>query len=105
MKNFLILQDQPESAFEGCADLISVTLPSGLTALRARTFADCGSLTSIRLPDSLTAIERHAFNGCESLTALTLPGSLTSIGSYAFSDCGLKNLNIPDSVSSIGHGK
>ncbi|MBQ7124795.1 MAG: leucine-rich repeat domain-containing protein, partial [Clostridia bacterium] len=35
---------------------------------------------------------------------VTIPDSVTSIGSYAFFDCtSLKSIVIPDSVTSIGH--
>ena len=47
----------------------------------------------------------EAFSCCESLKEINIPNSITSIGKWAFSDCSsLKEINIPNSVTSIGDG-
>ena len=44
-----------------------------------------------------------AFSWCSSLRQITIPDSVTSIGRYAFRKCeSLKQITIPDSVTSIG---
>ena len=40
--------------------------------------------------------------GCDSLAKIKLPSSLKEIGDSAFSRCGLKYVDIPDSVNRIG---
>ena len=84
-------------------DILSVSLPKGLTSIGYRAFAYCSSLTSITLPNSVTSIGSEAFYDCSSLTSVTLPNSVTSIGGYAFAWCSsLTSITIPNSVTSIG---
>lgn len=46
-----------------------------------------------------------AFRGCTSLEQINIPDSVTSIGHSAFWSCkSLKQINIPDGVTSIGNG-
>ena len=48
------------------------------------------------------AIGDHAFYQCKQLIAMRLPKSITRILSCAFSNTGLKSVDIPDNVTSIG---
>ena len=48
--------------------VISVTLPDGLTSISQAAFNDCSSLTSVTIPNSVTSIGICAFLGCSSLT-------------------------------------
>ena len=92
-----------ESAFNGCKNLISITIPDSVTTIGDGAFSWCSSLTSVRIPDSVTTIGAYAFFGCESLTSVTIPDSVKAIGDKAFSKCkSLTSVTIPDSVTSIG---
>ena len=52
---------------------------------------------------SLNAIEGWTFTGCKALKEITIPDSVTSIGSDAFTFCkSLQLVNIPNGVESIG---
>ncbi len=73
-------------AFLDCSNLMEITLPENLTAIRATAFANTG-LTEITLPKNLTFIGYHAFAECVSLTEITLPGNLTTIEHGAFANC------------------
>ena len=89
--------------FYGFKDLIQVTLPEGVTAIGIHAFSDCSSLTSITLPQGLTAIGRSAFGDCSSLTGITIPASVTTIGNSAFYGCSsLTSITIPEGVTAIG---
>ena len=68
-------------------DILSVSLPDGLTSIGGRAFNNCSSLTSITIPNSVTSIGYEAFYGCSSLTSITIPNSVTSIGGSAFAGC------------------
>ena len=84
-------------------DILSVSLPEGLTSIGSEAFRDCSSLTSITIPNSVTSIGGSAFSGCSSITSITIGNSVTSIGDWAFSGCSsLTSITIPNSVTSIG---
>ncbi len=70
--------------FEGCTNLLRITLPESVQWIGERTFYDCSSLTDLVLPESITYIGVYAFCGCSSLTSLTLPESVQWIGGRAF---------------------
>lgn len=76
-----------KGAFEDCTEIISVTIPNGITSIGGEAFLDCTALTNITIPDSVTSINQSAFEGCTGLTSITIPDSVTSIKSGAFYDC------------------
>ncbi len=91
------------SAFEHCISLTSITLPNAVTTIGFSVFFDCQSLTSITLPNTVTTIGEGAFNCCTSLTTITLPNTLTTIGDYAFGGCGsLASITLPNTLTTIG---
>ena len=51
---------------------------------------------------ALNAIGDHAFHQCRQLIAIRLPESITRILSCAFSSSGLKEIYIPDNVTTLG---
>lgn len=76
------------NAFEGCAFLISVTIPEGVTKIGCRAFAGCKGLTSVTLPDSVTVLEDRAFADCAGLCHVRVPDSVTQRMCYrAFIGC------------------
>ena len=128
-------------AFEYCSGLTSVTFPNSVTSIGYFAFKGCSGLTSVTIPNSVTSIDYEAFSDCsglqkvivEDITAwcnisfgefganplycahhlysdenteiknLVIPNSVTSIGSEAFYGCsGLTSVTIPNSVTSIG---
>ncbi|MDR2969898.1 MAG: Ig-like domain-containing protein [Tannerellaceae bacterium] len=90
-------------AFNGCHNLTSVSVPESVTNIRFGAFQSCKSLTSITIPESQTDIEGFTFNGCGALTSITIPNGVTFIGQGAFSGSGLTSIDIPASVTAIGH--
>lgn len=90
-------------AFQGCTDLIAVTIPDSVTSIGEYAFYYCGSLTSVTIPDGVTSIGDYVFYVCSSLTSIVIPDSVTNIGYCAFWECSsLTSVIIPDSVTSIG---
>ena len=84
-------------------NLVSMTIPNGVTRIENYTFLGCHSLTSITLPNSITSIGNNAFWACSSLPSMTLPDNVITIGSHAFDECiSLTSITIPNSVTTIG---
>jgi len=92
-----------DSAFKGCSNLTSITIPSSVTSIGDYTFYDCAKLKSVTIPNSVTSIGNSVFGNCSSLGSITLPNSITSIGDFAFSGSGLTSITIPNNVTSIGN--
>ena len=129
-------------AFDGCSSLTSVTIGASVTSIGYQAFFECSSLTSVTIGESVTSIGSFAFDGCSKLTKtnytgdiagwcdikfgyssanpisyshnfyindqeikdLVIPNSVTSIGNYAFYKCSsLTSVTIPNSVTSIGN--
>ncbi len=89
-----------EFAFDGCINLMNITLPEGLSRIGNDAFAFCTSLASVNIPNSVTSINRRTFYGCNSLANVNIPNSVTSIGDEAFRYCSsLTTINIPSSVT------
>lgn len=73
-----------------------VTTVVGGAAATASAFGGCTNLTSITLPTSITSIGNNGFANCSKLNTLTIQSTLTS-GSNAFvNDSALSRVNITD---------
>ena len=70
------------SAFEGCASLISITLPNLLTVIEERAFKNCNHLSTVSFPNNSQCkeIRNQAFSNCKSLTSINLPDSIEIVG-------------------------
>ena len=94
----------PDSAFNNCSKLTSVTIPNSVISIGNSAFGSCYGLTSVTISNSVTSIGTGAFYSCSGLTAITIPNSVTSIGINAFNNCSkLTSVTIPNSVTSIGN--
>ena len=90
-------------AFSNCSNIVSITLPEGITSIPDNCFRNCISLTRTVLPATLNTIGSNAFYECKWLTEPNLPEGIKEIGANAFSRCSaLTEIVIPDSVSSLG---
>ncbi len=93
-----------DSAFIGCTELTSVTIPSGVTSIGSSAFSGCSQLVSATIPSTVITIGRLAFSFCTNLPSMSLPNGVATIGSSAFASCrSLATVTIPASVTSIGN--
>ena len=100
-----------DGAFYKCTGLTSVTIPSSVMKIGQETFAYCNNLTSIKVKSGLYYDSR---NGCNAIIATNsnkliqgcagtvIPNTVESIALGAFAGTGIKEINIPGSVTSIG---
>lgn len=58
------------SAFKGCTELTSVTIPQGITTISPDAFYGCSNLASITIPSTITTINSNAFLGCSNLSSV-----------------------------------
>ena len=92
-----------EYALKGQAQLTSVTVPEGVTALEAGAFYECSALTEIALPHSLEMIGESAFYECTALKQITIP-TAGVIGRSAFFGCeALTEVRMPEHMTALGY--
>lgn len=78
------------SAFDGCSNVTSISLPESITAIEGWAFKDCSSMTELNIPDEVKSIDIWAFQQCRSLQEITFPDNLTYVGNDAFWGCPAK---------------
>ena len=74
----------------------SYTIPDGVVSILSDSFYGCEKLTNINIPDTVTYIGGSAFAGV-GIKNIDLPEKLKTIGDWAFVDCNnLKSIKIPN---------
>ena len=104
-----------DEAFKGCKNLTSISIPSSVTKIGDNAFYGCDGLKSTIISD-LAAwctisfnnfsnplfYAHHLYLNNEEIKELNIPNSIKSIGSHAFEGCsGLTSVTIPNSVTKI----
>ena len=56
-----------DSAFAGCEELVSVTVPESVKSIGMSAFRDCYGLKSLSVPDGVMYIGSYAFDDCNRL--------------------------------------
>ena len=97
--------------FSGCVSLRRVVLPKTLREIPENVFLGCAELEEVEIPKSVERIGAGAFYGCKRLSDVEIPKGVKEIGvtresaldvKGVFEGCGLQEIEIPDSVKTIG---
>lgn len=105
------VSEMGSKVFQDCTNLESIRISANVSKIGSRMFAGCPNLKSIVVEEgnekydsreNCNAIVETATNtlvcGTENST---IPSTITAIGNGAFSETGLKNIVIPEGVTSI----
>lgn len=93
-------------AFEECKNLRTVILPTdGNIGLSQGVFAGCTRLREVANSERINSIGANAFAGCDSLQRIEFGKDLHRIGEGAFSGCrSLAAVSFPSGIREIGEG-
>ena len=90
------------SIFNGCTNLVSVTVPEGITEIPEYGFSNCDELCKIQLPITLNKINAYAFYSCDYLIYLDIPNNVTKIENHAFMYCdSMQFAKIPSKIECL----
>ena len=93
------------AAFLGCQSLQHVELPQSIEVIGPSAFRDCRNLKSIVVPPRVKKIHPNTFLRCVNLTHVSLPRGLESVGGCAFSCCRrLPTIKLPTTLVTISDG-
>ncbi len=85
--------------------LTSITIPASVKEMKGYAFNGCSSLkTVINYAENVTSIDGNFLSGCPIENEFNFPDALTSIGAYAFNGAKFTNIDIPNSVTTMGNG-
>ena len=96
----IALEKFSRAMFANSENLQQIKIPDSVTELEEYVFSGCRSLSNVET-DSVEKIGYGAFVNCTSLEEINLPDTLKTIGESAFYGAGLKQIEIPDSVTDI----
>ena len=75
------------AAFSRCESLVRATMPSSVKTIEDYAFDGCVNLETISLSSGLKYIGNRVFGNCQKLTRLTIPKSVARVQQEALSDC------------------
>ena len=83
-------------AFQGYANLWSMTLPEGLTTISSSAFSQCTNLLKVTIPSSVTTIGNHTFDHCPNLKEVyNYSAKPQDINYYTFTNRANTRLYVP----------
>ncbi len=81
--------------------LTSIVIPDKVTTLSRAIFHSCANLASVKIGKGITAIPDELVASCSSLKSITVPDQVKSIGVKAFSKAGVETVYIGKGVTNI----
>ena len=97
------ITEVPEFMCESCRKLKKVILPSSVKEIKGGAFNCCSQLEKINLPESIESIEDGVFRYTEVLRYLKLPSQIDYISPELFYCSGIKEIDIHENITNIGH--
>ncbi|WP_316630668.1 leucine-rich repeat protein [uncultured Ruminococcus sp.] len=89
-------------AFKNCIHLTGpVTFAGRISTIGTSAFENCSSLEKVVFNAYVADIPDQCFYNCSSLSTVVMNDRIQSIGKFAFANTALKEITIPDSVTSI----
>ena len=98
-KDGIKLDSFSHGMFGECRSFESIVFPDSVVTMEGLVFSGCQNLKSVTLSDNLTEIGVRAFENCVSLEGIIFPSSLKNIGTGAFYNTGLKEIELPASLT------
>lgn len=99
----VITKDEIKNNFRSASFVTSIQFGSCIDTIGEQALLQAASLSgTVDIPSNITTIEYQAFAGCNA-SAYTLHEGLVTIGIGAFSYNDITSINIPNSVTDIGH--
>jgi hypothetical protein len=86
-------------AFDGCAGLTGVTIPTNAVSIGARAFSGCSNLSHITIPAGVKSIGTGAFSGCTGLSSVYFEGNAPNNYDSVFADTWAVVYYLPDSTA------
>lgn len=74
-------------SFAVACDVTEYTIPDTVTSIGGSAFEGCANLISVNIPESINSIENRAFSGCQNLKSVVIPEGIYSVGDFVFHDC------------------
>jgi len=84
--------------------LVTVTIPNSVTGMGESIFVGCNSLTGVTLPinETIKSVPQGTFVRCTGLRSITIPSNYTEISQDAFIFAGLKTVTLNEGLQDIG---
>jgi len=89
-------------AFYECTNLAEVNFPSTLETIEQSAFLATGITKADLSGTNVTSIGNYAFENCASLAEVSFPSTLASIGRWAFWNTAIKEMYLPENITSVG---
>ena len=87
------------------AQIQTVVVVEGITALGDETLRDLDNATRIELPDTLTTLGKGAISNCDILESIVIPSAVTEIPDELFAYCRkLISVELHEGITAIGTG-
>ena len=89
---------------KGNSKITSLVIPASVTLIKGYCFDGCKISSLENKSSRITEIWGNAFSGCPIENDFYFPSTLTSIGAYAFNGAKFANVDLPNSITSLGSG-